>query len=139
MKFNNINSLLDHIKNNVKQTLKEDVADIVKENMAEEIQTNVYNAYHPMFYERRGTQGGLGDKSNMEAKVEETALTVKNTTPLDNGKTNDWELDEIVCKGYGNMPFARDFYGGTKERLEENGDHIEALRYGLKNRGYKVK
>ncbi len=138
MKFNNINSLLDHIKNNVKQTLKEDVADIVKENMAEEIQTNVYNAYHPMFYERRGTQGGLGDKSNMEAKVEGTTLTVKDIAPLDNGRT-DWELDEIVCKGYGNMPFARDFYGDIKERLEENGDHIEALRYGLKKRGIDAK
>lgn len=138
MQFNNLNSLFGYIEDSVKETLKEDVAETVKENMAEEIQANVYNAYSPLYYKRRGSQGGLGDKSNMEAKVDGSTLTVKNITPLDNGRT-DWELDEIVCKGYGNMPFARDFCGGTKERLEENGDHIEALKYGLKKRGIDSK
>ena len=70
--------------------------------------------------------------------MEGSTLTVKDIAPLDNGNT-DWELDELVCKGYGNMPFARGFYGGAKERLEENRDHIEALKYGLRKRGINSK
>lgn len=91
-----------------------------------------------MYYERRGTQGGLGDKSNMEAKVEGSTLTVKDIAPLDNGNT-DWELDEIITYGYGNQSFPRPFCSSVRERLEENRDHIEALKYGLRKHGINSK
>lgn len=68
-------------------------------------------------------------------------MTVKDIAPLnksDNSNSN-WELDEIVVNGYGNMPFPRDFYSDCKERLEEYGYHTKALRDGLKKRGYDVK
>ncbi len=39
----------------------------------------------------------------------------------------------------GVMPFARPFYDDTEERLLKTNDHVESMRQGLKNRGYKVK
>lgn len=141
MRYNNLNDLFRRIESDIQDTLSEDVADCVKDEMEFEIQMNVYNAYSPLYYKRREYNFGLIDQSNMESKVEGNTLTVKDIAPLnksDNSKSN-WELDEIVVNGYGNMPFSRDFYAGTKERLEEHGYHTEALRDGLKKRGYNVK
>lgn len=138
MNFNNLNDLFKHIEKNVQDALKDDVAEAVKETMADTIQQNVYNVYSPMIYTRRGEQGGLIDKRNMEATLNGDTLTVKDIAPLDNGRT-DYDLDEIIENGWGNMPFARPFYGDAEETLKRTGDHTEALKQGLKRRGIDVK
>ena len=141
MKYNNLNDLFRRIESDIQDTLSEEVADCVKDEMEFEIQMNVYNAYSPLYYKRREYNGGLIAKENMESKVEGNTLTVKDIAPLnksDNSNSN-WELDEIVVNGYGNMPFSRDFYAGTKERLEENKSHLKAFEKGMKKKGYNFK
>ena len=138
MTFKNLNALMTHIEKDMQKVLKNEVAETVKENMKTAIDENVYNAYTPEYYHRRMENGGLADKDNMEATISGNVLTVRDVAPLDNGRT-DYELDEIIVKGWGKQPFPRDFYGGTAERLEDNGDHIKAMKDGLRKRGYKVK
>lgn len=141
MRYNNLNDLFRRIESDIQDTLSEEVADCVKDEMEFEISMNVYNAYSPLYYKRREYNFGLIDKENMESKVDGNTLTVKDIAPLnksDNSKSN-WELDEIVVNGYGNMPFKRDFYAGTKERLEEYGYHTKALKEGMRKRGYDIK
>lgn len=141
MTFKNLNDFLSKLEQDIQDTLSEEVAECVKNEMEFEISMNVYNAYSPLYYKRREYNGGLIAKENMESKVEGNTLTVKDIAPLnksDNSNSN-WELDEIVVNGYGNMPFPRDFYGGTKERLEENKSHIKAFEKGMKKKGYNFK
>lgn len=138
MTFNNLNSLFAHLEKEIRHTLQDEVAETVKDHMSETIQLNVYNTYSPMYYERRGEQGGLIDKRNMEATVNGDTLTVKDIAPLDNGSTK-YDLDAIIEFGWGNQPFPRPFYDGTEERLLMTNDHVNAMKQGLRNRGYKVK
>lgn len=138
MTFKNLDSLFKHIENQVQDTMENEVADAVKDNMAEAVQTDVYNAYTPMYYKRRMQNGGLIDKDNMEVTEIPNGIVVRDVAPLDNGR-RDFSLDEIIVNGLGNQPFERDFYTETKERLSENNDHIEALKHGLKKRGFNVK
>lgn len=138
MTFNNLNALLNHIEKDMQDVLENEVAEEVRNNMQDSIDVNVYNAYTPEYYHRRMENGGLADKDNMEATISGNVLMVRDVAPLDNGRT-DYELDRIIVEGLGKQPFPRDFYGGTAERLEDNGDHIKAMKDGLRKRGYTVK
>ena len=138
MTFKNLDTLMTHIEKDMQKVLKNEVAETVKENMKAAIDENVYNAYTPEYYHRRMENGGLADKDNMEATISGNVLMVRDVAPLDNGRT-DYELDRIIVEGLGKQPFPRDFYGGTAERLEDNGDHIKAMKDGLRKRGYTVK
>ena len=138
MTFKNLDTLMTHIEKDMQKVLKNEVAETVKENMKAAIDENVYNAYTPEYYHRRMENGGLADKDNMEATISGNVLMVRDVAPLDNGRT-DYELDRIIVEGLGKQPFPRDFYGGTAERLEDNGEHIKAMKDGLRKRGYTVK
>lgn len=138
MTFNNLNALLNHIEKDIQGVLETDVAEEVRNNMQDSIDENVYDVYTPEYYQRRMENGGLADKDNMEATISGNVLTVRDVAPLDNGRT-DHELDRIIVEGLGKQPFPRDFYGGTAERLEDNGEHIKAMKDGLRKRGYTVK
>ena len=138
MTFKNLDTLMTHIEKDMQKVLEIEVAETVKENMKAAIDENVYNAYTPEYYHRRMENGGLADKDNMEATISGNVLMVRDVAPLDNGRT-DYELDRIIVEGLGKQPFPRDFYGGTAERLEDNGEHIKAMKDGLRKRGYTVK
>lgn len=137
MTFKNINDLFKHIEEQVQDTMVNEVADTVKDNMAEAIQTSVYDAYSPEYYKRRMNNGGLSDTHNMEVTEIPNGISVHNAASLDNGR-NDYNLDEIIVYGLGNQPFERDFYAETAERFQENQEHTEALKQGLKKRGIEV-
>ena len=138
MTFKNLDTLMTHIEKDMQKVLKNEVAETVKENMKAAIDENVYDVFTPEFYNRRMENGGLADKDNMEATISGNVLMVRDVAPLDNGRT-DYELDRIIVEGLGKQPFPRDFYGGTAERLEDNGEHIKAMKDGLRKRGYTVK
>lgn len=138
MTFKNMNDLLNYIQQDVQSTLETDVADAVKDNMSKSVNTSVYDTYEPLQYNRRYEHGGLSDKYNMQTIHTKDGIAVKNITPLDNGGTVP-PLDEIIVLGKGRQPFARDFYEDTVERLENNGEHVAAMKNGLRKRGYKVK
>lgn len=130
--------MLDFIEKDMKKALENEVAETVKENMKAAIDKSVYNAFTPEFYKRRMEKGGLADSNNIQVNVSGNVLTVRDIAPLDNGRT-DYDLDEIIVKGWGKQPFPRDFYGGTAENLTSHGEYIEAMKDGLRKRGYKVK
>lgn len=135
--FKNLNSLFKHIETQIQDTMLDEVAETVKENMAESIQANVYNVYMPQYYNRRFDDGGLLDKDNMEVTEIPNGISVRDVAPLDNKRT-DYALDEIVVEGMGYMPWARDFYFDTEDKLSANQEHVTALKQGLKRRGYDV-
>ena len=137
MTFKNLNSLCRHIEKQIQDTMVNEVADTVKDNMTEAVHTSVYDAYSPQYYNRRMNNGGLSDTQNMEVTEIQNGISVHNAAPLDNGR-NDYNLDEIIVYGLGNQPFERDFYAETAERLQENQEHTEALKQGLKKRGIEV-
>ena len=126
-----------HIEKQIQDTMVNEVADTVKDNMTEAVHTSVYDAYSPQYYKRRMNNGGLSDTHNMEVTEIQNGISVHNAAPLDNGR-NDYNLDEIIVYGLGNQPFERDFYAETVERLQENQEHTEALKQGLKKRGIMI-
>ena len=142
MVFKNLDSLFDYIENDIQDVMEHEVSAVVEEKLHDHVSSDVYGVYTPKYYLRRMATGGMLDYANIDAKVErdgrEIKLTVRNVTPLDNKKTN-YDLDEIVVKGYGNQPFPRDFYQNTIEDLIETKDCVRALKKGLKGKGYKVK
>lgn len=137
MTFKNLNSLCRHIEKQIQDTMVNEVADTVKDNMTEAVHTSVYDAYSPEYYKRRMNNGGLSDTHNMEVTEIQNGISVHNAAPLDNGR-NDYNLDEIIVYGLGNQPFERDFYAEIVERLQENQEHTEALKQGLKKRGIMI-
>lgn len=137
MTFKNLNSLCRHIEKQIQDTMVNEVADTVKDNMTEAVHTSVYDAYSPQYYKRRMNNGGLSDTHNMEVTEIQNGISVHNAAPLDNGR-NDYSLDDIIVYGLGNQPFERDFYAETADKLQENQEHTEALKQGLKKRGIEV-
>ena len=138
MNVSSLDALLDRIEKDIRSTLENEVAETVKDDMQAAIQNGVYNSYAPKQYSRRKEKGGMLDRKNIESRIDGDTLTVRDVAPLDNGRT-DYALDEIVVNGLGNMPFPRDFYSECADKLETTGDHIEAMKRGLKKRGYGVK
>lgn len=126
-----------HIEKQIQDTMVNEVADTVKDNMTEAVHTSVYDAYSPQYYKRRMNNGGLSDTHNMEVTEIQNGISVHNAAPLDNGR-NDYSLDDIIVYGLGNQPFERDFYAETADKLQENQEHTEALKQGLKKRGIEV-
>ena len=138
MKYNDINALLDSIEKDIRSTLENEVAETVKEEMVIAVETSVYRVYDPVQYNRRYGNSGLGARENMHVEEIPNGIYVRDIAPLDNGRT-DYALDDIVVNGVGRMPFPRDFYSECEEQLFLNENHKEALKQGLKNRGYNVK
>ena len=134
--FKDLNSLFKHIETKIQDTMTDEVAETVKENMAESIQETVYDAYTPEYYTRRMQNGGLIDKDNMDVTEIPNGISVRDVAPLDNGN-NQYALDEMVVEGMGWMPFKRDFYTDTEDKLSANQEHITALKKGLNKRGIK--
>ena len=140
MKFNNLNDLFNHIEADIQDTMVNEVAETVKEEMVIAVETSVYRVYDPVQYNRRYGNGGLGARENMHIEEIPNGIYVRDIAPLDNGRTDTgYMLDDIVVNGLGRMPFERDMYSECKEQLEITGNHKEALKQGLKNRGYNVK
>lgn len=138
MTFKNLNDLFKYIEKDIQQVMLDEVADEVKDEMVNAVETSVYRVYDPVQYSRRYGNGGLGARENMQVTEIPDGISVRDIAPLDNGRT-DYELDDIVVNGLGRMPFPRDFYSECKEQLEITGNHKEALKQGLKNKGYNVK
>lgn len=138
MKFNNLNDLFAHIEADIQDTMVNEVANEVKDEMVTAVETSVYRVYDPIQYNRRYGNGGLGARENMQVEEIPNGIYVRDNAPLDNGRT-DYALDDIVVNGLGRMPFPRDFYSECEEQLLLNENHKEALRQGLKRRGYEVK
>ena len=138
MTFNNLNDLFKKIENDIQETMRNEVAENAKDEMIDAIRTSVYHGYAPIEYIRRYGNGGIGARENIKVDEIDNGIMLKDIAPLDNGRT-DYALDDIVVNGLGFMPFPRDFYSKIVEELSENKEHMQALKDGLKKRGYSCK
>lgn len=73
-----------------KQTLRKDIDEVLSTHVAEDaknvilqhVENDVYSAYTPIMYNRRGEYGGLADLENLESTVVNGTLTISNKTPF---------------------------------------------------------
>lgn len=128
-------------------TLEGEVAEGAKAAISEAVQTEVYDAYSPTEYDRRGLQGGgLADTSVMIARLDPFAheLTVTDESRdndsgrliapvVESGQGYEWGNSEIA---YCRMP--RPFHEVAEERFAESGEFEEALARGLEKQGFEV-
>lgn len=81
-KYRKISDLFDAVEKEVSKALQGDsFISLVKDSMITMIEHDVYRQYNPSYYERKEDQGGLTDKKNIVAKIEDndkTALRVSN-------------------------------------------------------------
>ena len=126
------------------RVMENDVAVIVRVAMANAVETEVYDAYTPVAYWRRGDYGGLIDQSpeNMVAEYdpENMLLTVQNMN-------RDDDTGRLVApvvesgKGYqyrwsGQKP--RPFHNVAQKNVVEDGWFEGALLSGLRTEGFNV-
>ena len=136
--FSSLKDLEKYIETQLQDVMEDEVAETVKDNMHEAIQTSVYDMYSPTYYHRRYDNGGLGDINKMDVTPIEKGIEIKDNAPLDNGR-NDYALDDIIVnRGVLGYPQGRDFYEATADRLNQNKEHIIALKNGLKKRGIEI-
>lgn len=124
--------------------------DTIAEVMHEKVKTNVYDAYDPIHYKRRGNNDGLLDMDNMEftdvdVQGNGVKFTFENTAKTNgSGVLADKDLAPLIENGVedSNKPWEqpRPFTEETAQNLQENkGELYDALRKDLKNLGLKVR
>lgn len=151
--FDNINGLLARIKKQVRDSLKSDVAPVVKDKYKENIQSDIYDSYNPVEYHRRNS---LLDESNMEDQLlDETTLEVKNvalpsqsvmgSAYVPAGRTTfiGWIENGSVPNIFNNRtgyPWTgpRPATAHTIERLNSEKQHVQALKQGLRVKGFNI-
>lgn len=142
------------IARKIDNAMTREVFKAVQDEESATILTEVYDAYSPKIYNRRGKWGGLGDPYNIEihgGSAQNGVLVVVNMTEpnpggtMDNGRvTTGKNLPELIEYGNGyknytydfQTPYARymrprPFTAKTIENLKRSGAHVSALRSGL--------
>ena len=156
--FKNLNELRKHLQQKIDKTLISKVADTIREAEHKNIDETVYDAYDPHVYQRRGDNGGIGDMRNMKAElVEDGKLIVTNETkPNDNynhSMPSSAPLAEVIEFGHGYNGYQYDyppsnetpcgqprpFIKNTYEELKNTGNHVDALKKGLRKQGILTK
>ncbi|WP_081326393.1 hypothetical protein [Paenibacillus polymyxa] len=141
MDFTNLTDLMNHLNEQVVESLEADVGKTVRETMKEKIKEEVYAVYpHPSVYQRQKEHGGLIDDENIEVK-----MIGKDTVSIESVRMDDGRnVSEIVEAGEGyqySFPYAgvaRPFTEATREELENNGAVEAALYKGLRKRGLDI-
>lgn len=81
--FYSVAELEKEVKKRINAALREEVGDYVEDKLKEHIQSDVYNTYTPVSYERRTTSGGLLDDSNIRRTVTNNTLSVYEEAEID--------------------------------------------------------
>lgn len=140
----NIKALEFYLQKHINDALQDEVTSDVKAYMSDVVQVVVYDAYKPREYIRRENNGGLSDQDNIVGEiVSEGCLEISNDTPFNGDNPYKDTLTEVIVTGEGyNYPpkvGARDFIQSTKDVLENTKAHVDALKNGMKKRGFDVK
>ena len=153
-RYQSLRSLLNDIKKDVEKGLEVSVGKRVVEIEVEHIKKDVYDAYSPNTYDRRGTDGGLLDEDNiLITKVDHKTIVISNETyfnpftkPDGSYYNNPFpsyvDLAELIEDGYtilnGGHMEARPFTENTIKDLNSNKQHVKALKKFLETNGYKI-
>lgn len=145
MSFKNINELAKYVNQQVlSKTLKEDVGEkLVRPKLKENIQSEVYDVYEPVIYERLGENGGLIDDANIHVDMINLNTVSIESKRMDDGR----DVSVIVETGVGynpEWPFpytnkGRPFTDVTRDELLNDGSVEHAIYNGLKRQGMNVK
>jgi len=146
-----------HVEASVNDVLANEMTDTIKETISEHVQSDVYGAYNPKHYMRRGDVGGLGDIDNLHSEVGNLTLTVENFTALnpyrDVGNTyvpwpeSPWgggNLSPMIINGYshpvgGPYNAPRPYMEKANSSLHSSGKISRTLIDGMVKRGFKKK
>lgn len=151
----NLEELEKELYKRINKALDEDVADTVKEVMTDHIVSDVYDAYEPVVYQRRYSNGGLLDINNIIATMGDNGelfvqnITLGNSTyfiPEINKGFISANVDKFITPiieygtGYDVVDIEpRPFIQNTHDDLERNHYHTEAMKRSLKKQGLEVK
>ena len=157
--FKDMKTLMNYVQKKVDLSLQNEVFKAVRDVEIEHIESDVYAEYpNPIDYERRKDDGGLTDLDNYECVVNNGTMYMTNTTNSnDEYGTEKENLIGLIeygdNRGYGRYDFPeeekkrknkrykylkpRPFIQNTREDLEENKQHLFALKKGLNK--FKIK
>ena len=154
--FNNLKELEGYLKTVVNDVLSDEVAEMVKTKQQDHIMDDVYLQYNivdgqrkePYAYDRRYYEGGLIDRDNIVAKVEDGTLTVTNTTKGQDGVDNlaglieygdnsaygqyDWKYNKDDTQDQYLNP--RPFIENTRKEIAEKNLHVSSMKKGIEKR-----
>jgi hypothetical protein len=156
--FKSLKALEFFLNNKIQNALESShLLEKVKQTMQENILREVYMAYNPKRYQRRGSSGGLMDDDNIthdvigRNKIAIYNIAKRNTSYANTTYTNPYlapliELghSEAVDRGYQgyNYPFRylayfkpRPFIKATRDELRRTKKHVEAFKQSLKSLG----
>lgn len=138
------------MQDQINETLKDEVFEEVRDTIQKHVNRDVYDAYSPTQYNRRGSSGGLIDENNIVGEIiSDGMLFTKNiaeaNTPFkghsystdDDTMFGRWINDGLVYNFNGSTdPWteARPFIDNAREELAKNEGHYKALKRGLKKR-----
>lgn len=145
--FKNWKELEKQLQKDINSVLMNKVADVVRDEIIMSVDSTVYDAGEPQHYQRRGLSEyseGLGGRSQMIANIISNGIlqVVNNAKPKGYDLGSDKSLAEWIEFGYGsksawwNQP--RPFMAEARKALKENKNHVEAMKEGLEDMGYKV-
>lgn len=80
MEFKNLDDLSKYLQSNINDILQNEVAESVKDTMLFAVDRTVYDKYDPLYYVRRGDNGGLADRKNIVVIDEDDTIFVENRT-----------------------------------------------------------
>lgn len=148
--YDDIDELLNDLKSDIEDTLMDEVLDEVKDIEIKKVQDDVFSAYSPKIYERRGTHG-IDDPDNIVGTVNNMQLEVDNVTQFNEGYFSnnkglglaDLINDGNSLSGYfydypGSFEQPRRFIDDTIEEVEQTDKVENALANGLRKRNYDV-
>lgn len=134
---------------NLKDTLADTMSNVIKDN--------VYDAFNPESYERRGDDGGFSDTNNMvftntEIVGDKLQLTFENITTgadsmygerldalFENGDGH-WDNPEVYDDWDRKNSSKRPYMDDLRDELQyKKSDLVNAFKKDLKNKGLKVK
>ena len=151
----NSQELYNELMERINKSLLDDVAPMVEKTMLEHIENDVYRAYSPSSYMRRGEKDkGLLDPENIITTPEhDGCISISNQTlgrefyfyerePVRSDNA-DKPIAEIIETGegydYWDNAFPRPFMKNTVDEIKTEKKHIEKLKDGLKKLGLEVK
>lgn len=148
--YDDIDELLNDIKSDIEDTLMDEVLDEVKDIELKHVEEDVFSAYSPKIYKRRGI-GGIDDPNNIVGTVDNMQLSVDNVTEFNDGYgtyNHGVGLAELIndgdsLNGYfydypGSFNQPRPFIDNTIEEIEKTDSVENALVKGLKSRKYDI-
>jgi hypothetical protein len=137
----------------VQNSLNKEVKQVMRDVVSKHVDSDVYDAYTPTHYKRRGDSmgsGGLGDLDNIIGSVQGTTLIVEDVAKANDRYKTSMSGQKIAGvieygsnKGFGQYDFKeiepRPFLRNSVEELNSTKEHILALKNGLTRNGLNVR